>query len=860
MSDLNKLQNDLRADWQSLYDGAGQAIDWIAQARGSSQRLNAQADSLLLDLRRARNTARSLGAVSTRPMTIGFFGLSQAGKSYLISSLAAGSNGRLETRYGGQTIDFLRHVNPPGGGKEATGLVTRFSRMVQAGPDAFPVELQVFSEIDIVKILVNTYFNDFDKEHIGYEFSAERIGALIEQLQARQGAAGAGISADDAVSLWDYVRGSFGNSTRMLDDSYWPHVIRLAPVLGLEDRARLLSVLWGELSELSQVYTMLAQVLDQLGHPAKVYAPLEALIRREGDGFVQQDSIMNVDVLESLGSPAEKRLAVLPVRVQDGAAQVSAQTVTVPLAHLAALTVELTFPLCGAMQSSKLQHVDLLDFPGYRGRLNIRTVKDAGAVSEQSGGNPASQLILRGKVAYLFERYTDQQEMNGLVMCTASDKQSDVKDVEPVLTRWVHRTQGQTPAERQNRKVGLMWAVTMFDKRIGISLSQDASQIRQGWEGLMKMSFKERFGHCEWLQQWTPGKPFSNTFLVRKPGLPVPFIDMDGQGAELSYTGSVQQHLQGMRASFSENEFVAQHIGSPQESWDAMMALNDGGMGRLWKHVAQIGGLDFKLARLQEQYRSLHDALVQKSLRSWYSQGGDEQAAVKRELAARFSEQLPAYRPVIGELLAALHVPQESLRELFFSLIGAKADPAQGAMAGEQPFEQQYAERVYRKWVSQLRELPASRLNQNVLHMPAELLASMADELIIAADRWSLQEKMLTSLTQRRQAGVRRERLADRHVCNVSMVMSQFVTWMYLKEGAGNQSLFTSPGRFTAGGMPELAAEPQDHGFAFMRDWAAALAHTTLHNAGYEGGRELSLEQNQALGRVLDSFTLKSVA
>src|SRR5690606_35563041 len=118
------------------------------------------------------------------------------------------------------------------------------------------------------------------------------------------------------------------------------------------------------------------------------------------------------------------------------------------------------------------------------------------AASESSGGNPASQLILRGKVAYLFERYTDQQEMNGLVMCTASDKQSDVKDVEPVLTRWVHRTQGATPQERQNRKVGLMWAITMFDKRIGASLIQDDAQVRDSWDGLMKMSFKERFGHC----------------------------------------------------------------------------------------------------------------------------------------------------------------------------------------------------------------------------------------------------------------------------------------------------------------------------------------------------------------------------
>ena len=861
MMDMTTLQQHLCQDWQNVYQGAGEAIDWVTQARGSSQRLNAQADSLVLELRRARNTARSLGVVSGRPMTIGFFGLSQAGKSYLISSLAAGNNGRLETNYGGQTIDFLRHVNPPGGGKEATGLVTRFSRNATAGPDAYPVELQIFSEVDMVKILVNSYFNDFDKEQVGYVFSSERIKALIDSRKGRAGAADKGLSADDAVSLWDYVRSSFGNTTRLLDSTYWPEVINLAPSLRLEDRAQLFSILWGEQAELSELYIGLAKVLQALGHPSKVYAPLTALIRREGDAFVQQDSIMNVDVLESLGSPTEKSLSVLPVREQDGQYLTASQAVEVPLAHLAALTVELTFPLMGETQAGGVDKVDLLDFPGYRGRLNIRSVQDAGAASESSGGNPASQLILRGKVAYLFERYTDQQEMNGLVMCTASDKQSDVKDVEPVLTRWVHRTQGATPQERENRKVGLMWAITMFDKRIGASLIQDDAQVRDSWDGLMKMSFKERFGHCEWLQQWKPDSPFSNTFLVRKPGMPTPFIDLNTESQELSITASVAEKMDRMRGSFIENPLLAQQLSDPAQAWDAMLALNDGGMQRLRAYVAQIGGLDFKLMRLQEQFRSLHETLVKKSLHSWYSQDGDQQSVVKEALAKLFREQLPAYRAIVGELLAALHVPQDTLRELFLSLGSSKSEPDEpGVLTQEQPFEQQYADLVYRTWLSQLRELPASRINQNVLRMPVDLLSSVVEELIVASDRWDLQGKLLAVLTKRRQSGVRRERLADRQVCNVAMTISEFVTWFYLKGDKASQDFFTTPKAFGQDGMPALPAEPQDHGLSFFEQWIAALAHTTLHNAGYEGGRELSLEQNQALGRILERFTNKSVA
>lgn len=58
-----------------------------------------------------------------------------------------------------------------------------------------------------------------------------------------------------------------------------------------------------------------------------------------------------------------------------------------------------------------MEQVDLLRLLEYRGRLKITA---PGRPVE--GLNPICQLLLRGKVAYLFERYTDNQEMNALVV------------------------------------------------------------------------------------------------------------------------------------------------------------------------------------------------------------------------------------------------------------------------------------------------------------------------------------------------------------------------------------------------------------------------------------------------------------
>ena len=112
MSDLTPKQQQLMGAWGAIHKGAGQALDWIEQVRGNAASVEAEADGLSLRLRQARNRARDLQRAASTPMVIGFFGLSQAGKSYLISALAADRSGRLETDFGGKTLDFIEQSWP----------------------------------------------------------------------------------------------------------------------------------------------------------------------------------------------------------------------------------------------------------------------------------------------------------------------------------------------------------------------------------------------------------------------------------------------------------------------------------------------------------------------------------------------------------------------------------------------------------------------------------------------------------------------------------------------------------------------------------------------------------------------------
>jgi len=244
MNELTPEQKALSAQWAAVHAGAAQALDWIEQTRPTAPGLDSEADDLSYELHRVRNEDVSYEHAASRPMTVGFFGISQAGKSYLISALAAGQNERLETMLGGQRVDFMDQVNPVGMGKEATGLVTRFSRHATPAPvDQFPVELKLFKELDLVKILGNSWFKDFDQTRVSYTITEEVIQVALRPFEGREnGPLQPGFSADDVVSTWDYFRNSFANSVVLLEHSYWPHVLKLAPRLSVRERGELFSI------------------------------------------------------------------------------------------------------------------------------------------------------------------------------------------------------------------------------------------------------------------------------------------------------------------------------------------------------------------------------------------------------------------------------------------------------------------------------------------------------------------------------------------------------------------------------------------------------------------------------------------
>lgn len=898
------VNQNVSQSWAQVYQAASQAINWVKDVRHSSKRLDNEADSLVLDLRRLRNVSKRLGDVATKPVAVGFFGLSQAGKSYLISALAADKNGKLITRVDNEELDFLKHVNPVGGGKEATGLVTRFSRADKTGIPGYPIELKLFQEIEIAKILVNAYFKDFDQQKISNEIDFSQLNHLLDSFEKkRQASYVGGIIEDDVVDLHDYIIENFGNALEGLKGGYWEKAVHLAPYLKVADRAALFAVLWGNLTELSQIYVEFATTLAKLQYAEIAFAPISVLVT-ENDGVKsQENNIMNVDILDRLGTPNDSIVQICPT-----GDNIANQPVDISLAQLAFLAAELNFPLVNETRVPTFENVDLLDFPGYRGRLNLTTLDDI------KKGNLISQLLLRGKVAYLFEKYTDSQEMNVLVICTPSEKQSDVNDVGPVLERWIDRTQGETPEQRATKKPGLLWAITMFDKRIVNSLALTEDLLANSWGkgGLLQLTLLERFSRYDWLENWANNQCFNNIYLVRKPGFAVSFLDVDSTTfEELAINTNYSNNLQLLKNTFIHNKEVNKYIAKPEQAWDAMMKLNDGGMERVSQYLDQVCNIEVKQQRIIEQLNEKITFIVNVRFKTWYQSEGAEELNKKNEMIKIALQSLINRAAFIGEFLKAIQLSDDMVRNLYQSskidtqLNYTETDNENSDFSESDEFnfgadfslfddddntlaniskpveikvESKFANLVFSTWIEHLRNIPLNKQLLQYLGIDQQHLSFIIDELITGANRLKIADQLTKQILANEDTGSKLSELEARQVSTIHMILSDFIAWLGFVNNEENEipdslinkgkkifsSLLDVPLQTEDDGklhqLPHLNDKTKPYMKVYIYDWCVAFKKLAQQNIGHSAGREINQEQNQQLGMILNQFNAASLS
>ncbi len=635
------------------------------------------------NLKRFRRTVRRYEkAVPKRP-SIAIFGQSQVGKSYLVSNLTKTPDANsLEVIVPGQnkTVDFIEAINPPGGGKEATGLVSRFTILEDHQPGQQPYILRLFSQADIVKIITNGYLSDITH----YDYAIDR--ALIQQTlqtvsKAKQATPISGINEDDIYEIKEYLNHKFRDHFLIKDLNnidFWDDIAEIVPFLQSENRWEVFEILWGKQTFFTELFQQLSSGLKQINFLAEVRCELAALTP-------QQETILDVERLRELYSTNKKSA----INIYDN----SSLLATVDRSIISALTAEVILPLpketADHPSRSFIKDADVLDFPGARSRQQIPEV-----TFNAKENDDKLLVFLRGKVAFLFDRYNFNYEISTLLFCM-DNKQPEVADLPRFLYEWIKNTHGGSPEKRTERERKLANLVNQNDieklipllvvfTKFNIELAGNPATEKPGdlgphnskWTARVGANFADQMGISigdKWIEQWDTNESFKNLFMLRDPKWSKSIYEgMDGAGKETAVRPEYVEKFQDMEKSFTAHPDINRYFHKPLEAWQESTKLNKSGMDYIIKYLTPTCNPIIKREQIRSQIAQLKEDIYQEM--SAFYQGGniEEKLGKARVNAAQVFMGLMKMQKdknTFGNLVDRLVISDDLSWKIYFDLM-----------------------------------------------------------------------------------------------------------------------------------------------------------------------------------------------
>jgi hypothetical protein len=857
-------------------EAARDAADWIGR---NAAGIGEGSPELRRVFHRFARAARQYESATIRPMCVAVFGPSQVGKSYLVSALARkptanGSPPPLMAVFANRKVDFLKEINPEEE-QEATGLVTRFSIVPNTGTAVRPAVVRLLDQLDLVKILANTYFHDFEAAQEQVPLEPEVKQALEQASKQTQGSTNDDIDVDDLHVYFD-AQFPARETTKLLNRiGYWERLEALASALPIAERVKLYSFLWGQLPEFNELYLRLYTDLKGLGFSREAHCPIEALIPRE-------KSIINVKALGNIAGDDTDKL-----EVNGGAAAPYA----IARSHLTAITAELLIQIAEEPWPF-FQHTDLLDFPGARSREMINEppaayVKKPGAIAG---------LFRRGKVAYLFDRYRERKELTSMLLCVVPGNQ-DVMTLPRTVLSWIHDSHGISPEERSRVETALLFVMTKFDRRFETSKGKPLTS-HERWSGAIATALTGYFGpksSDDWTRFWRPDVPFNNCYWLRNPNFHAPGL-MRYSPDRAAEVGLLEpERIEEIKREYLDNEAIQRHFGGTERAlraWNAAFTPNDGGIRYLAESLEPVCRPELKRRQIEERLRGLRRQMREK-LEEFHVSDDNEAEKKKRIKAAE--QAVDALNGLVnarrfGHFLSELQVASDALELLFQRTkltgnIGAFAAEKSAGDGESDWFSQMLqsggieskqdgskkapepgsdyvslASASVEHWAARLRALPQNERVLDFLRVKQSTVETVVRELLAGGERLKLRERIaqgievVTPMIEPGQTEMVKPALVSAESLNRYVWMlgqDDLETSQRAKSPRGNQMVAAFQKAAPIDKLEGLPNKEQGYQRDFVADWVFSFVALAKRNADDGIQRRFSGEESSALGAIL---------
>ncbi len=611
-------------------DNINRAIAWIKQNRPNEFK---QKYIQLVEERRKLNIIAK--AVRNNP-GIAAFGQSQVGKSYLMNCILQDNNGAFMVDAPDGEKNFVDQINPIGEGQEATGVVTRFTSYKRNKSDynpTYPIRFRSLSVRDIILIICDTYYIDFSD----YTTESESdIMSRIEQIEtiysSKDEQHNPVLTPDDMLEMKLYLKKHVNNAQVFTGKvAFFERLATCIDRIPVADYPSIFAILWNNEGEFTKLFQKCIGILQRIHFAEYIYLPMEAVLH----GGVKENTIMSVaclklllenkatdfateaflkkeDSIERLGTFTKSELCTIcsevVIRIRE---QYLTSTGKYDPRDLGQSSLS-KLPQ-GEISMDLLTNTDLLDFPGARAREN-------GLIANLSSHETLIYSFLRGKIAYLFNKYNEEKAINILLHCH-HQKNMDATQMWHLLNDWVNEYVGDTPAKRASllNKTGgspLFHVGTFFNK----DLEYPDNKLEGRKPESIKTRWKSRFDsllandcfhrtNVDWVNNWNgKGNPFQNCYMLRD----FKFSKQVYSGFE--ETGEEEQMLidrtyyEDMRAMFIESNNTDHHMfQDPDISWDTSATIGNDGSVYIIQQLSKVVGniYDARESQLQDAFNSI---------------------------------------------------------------------------------------------------------------------------------------------------------------------------------------------------------------------------------------------------------------
>lgn len=597
---------------------------------------------------------------------IAAFGESQKGKSYVISSLLArkGQQFMVNDPKTCESFNFVEQLNPITRDTEATGVATRFTKSYEVPNDSFPILVKVLSIADMLQILCDTAYNDvkshsvIDREDIDeFMIAQERRYKGSPKVQDV-------LDEDDIMNVREYVEEHVGitKAKELLDSRYFDVLARIIPHVQPREWPQLMSKLWYDNSDITSLFIRMLQGYETLGFSKKVYIPISALLNTTTT-LMSSLCLQKLDVASPTTGNVDPNMgtdlltedkkvvggfskSVLSSIAAEVVFQIPEETIAEELIYNTEGILDdgnrqrlLSKGWNKKVSKEFLNTVDIFDFPGARAALELQ--------EEQIKIELNNKMMLRGKVRYLFNKYSDERLINVLMLC--HDHMQNGPTVMPGLVeQWVKQNMGASVRERtafldKSIVSPLFMIATKFNMDMSHSVQSGGDdQIEKRWEDRYQKVLYEQVLQADslsWFKNWTERGGFKNTYLLRD----YKWSGINGnrlfEGFETSGVETTEIDTafhQQLRQSFVTSPYVNTFFEDPELAWDAAATMNNDGAtriienlgivaanakeSRLYKYISEVKGLHAQTLQLMVEY--YHDENDENVLQKAISRSG----------------------------------------------------------------------------------------------------------------------------------------------------------------------------------------------------------------------------------------------